>query len=297
MNGALASVADFSGLNVGEAQRVCVSFLKENGIDQPVLEARILLGYVLGGGPERVLADRDETLSQDQAARVVDVLNRRCRHTPMAHITGLREFWSLPFKVTPVTLIPRPDSETLVEAALDHVVNSPANVLDLGTGSGCLVLALLSEWRRAHGTAVDASAPALAVAMENAKALGLADRITPVQADWTEDGWMDALNGPFDVIVSNPPYIPSSDIENLHEDVRAHDPWSALDGGASGLDAYRVLAPCTMELLKPGGVTIFEVGIGQAEDVSRLLSGAGLVVLETRADLGGVVRVVIARKS
>ncbi|MBL4613622.1 MAG: peptide chain release factor N(5)-glutamine methyltransferase [Magnetovibrio sp.] len=287
----------FNGLRVGEAQRACVSPLKDAGIDEPVLEARLLVGFVLGGGPERVLMDRDEMLSDTQASKLSVVLAQRSGRMPMAQILGVREFWSLPFKVTSATLSPRPDSETIVEAALNHVSIAPATVLDLGTGTGCLVLALLSEWKNARGTAVDVSAETLSVATENAKVLDLSARVKWLQNDWTIEGWMESLGGPFDVVVSNPPYIPSADIAGLDADVRAYEPLGALDGGVSGLDAYRILCAALPRLLTNGGLAVFEVGIGQGDDVTTLMEQAGLDVIEQRQDLGGIVRAIVGRNT
>lgn len=292
----MSTQLDFTGLSVGEAQRACVSSLKESGLDEPVIESRVLVGFVLGGGPERVLADRDNTLTTDQASLLADLLSQRCHWVPMAHIVGMREFWSLPFKVTPATLVPRPDSETIVEAALDHAPPLPERILDLGTGTGCLLLAVLSEWPDATGVGVDASADALNVAQENAQSLNLSGRVRMVHADWTQPNWVDALDGPFDVVISNPPYIPTRDIEDLESEVKNHDPMSALDGGASGLDAYRILTGAMPDLLRPGGIVVFEVGIGQASDVAKMLTENGLDVLEQRTDLGGILRAVVGRK-
>lgn len=271
--------------------------LKKAAIDEPVMEARLLVGFVLGGGPERVLACRDDPLTPPQATKLTDALTQRCGRVPMSQILGVREFWSLPFKVTSATLTPRPDTETIVEAALDHVAKPPKTVLDLGTGTGCLVLALLSEWKAAQGTAVDASVEAINIARENASALEYSNRVKLVQTDWTRDGWMSDLEGPFDLVVSNPPYIPSADIADLDADVRDYEPLGALDGGASGLDAYRILSAALRPLLSDGGVAVFEVGIGQGDDVAALMTQAGLDVLEQRADLGGIVRAVVGRKT
>lgn len=293
----MSTLEDFENLTVGQAQRVCVPLLKDAGIDGPVFEARILLGFVLGGGPERVLADRDERLTPAQAQALAEALTQRCRRVPMAQIVGVREFWSLAFKVTSDTLTPRPDTETLVEAIVDHCAHQPKRILDLGTGTGCIVLALLSEWPDAVGIAVDASDEALKVAAENSRTLGLAERATFFVADWTGPHWTRALGAPFDVVVSNPPYIPALDIETLEPDVRDFEPRSALDGGEDGLDAYRAIVAELPTLLAPGGLVGFEIGLGQADDVAALLRVVGLDVVDQRADLGGVTRVVLARKA
>jgi release factor glutamine methyltransferase len=292
----VSTLEDFQNLTVGQAQRVCVPLLKGAGIDEPVFEARVLLGFVLGGGPERVLADRDEQLTPVQAQALADALAERCRRVPMAQIVGVREFWSLTFKVTADTLTPRPDTETLVEAVVDLCIQPPKRILDLGTGTGCIVLALLSEWPNAVGIGVDASLEALKIAEENSRTLGLAERVAFVSADWTGPDWACALGAPFDVVVSNPPYIPAFDIEALEPDVRDFEPRAALDGGEDGLDAYRAIVAELPTLLAPSGLVGFEIGIGQADDVAALLKGAGLDVVDQRADLGGITRVVLARK-
>lgn len=289
------AVPNFQNQTVGEAQRVCVKSLKTAGLDAPVLEARLLLALVLGGGPERVLSARDEPLTSDQAERLADAIERRSNREPLSHITGAREFWSLPFIVTPATLTPRPDTETLIEAVLDHGVGGDVRILDLGTGTGCILLALLHEWPEAQGTGVDASAEALAIARDNAAALNLGGRAHMVEGDWTQPGWERNLNAPFDVVVCNPPYIPSGDIDGLERDVKEYEPLRALDGGMDGLDAYRAIIRQLRKLLKPQGLVAFEVGIGQAGEVANLLQDAGLAILEQRADLGGALRVVVAQ--
>ncbi|MEG3618194.1 peptide chain release factor N(5)-glutamine methyltransferase [Magnetovibrio sp. PR-2] len=291
------SLPSFSGFSVGTAQRAGSLILEGAGIENPVVEARLLLGFVLGGGPERVLADRDNILTDEQADKLTNGLERRCRCEPMSQIMGEREFWSMPFKVTSATLTPRPDTETLIEALIDHVDVAPNRILDLGTGTGCIIMALLSHWEKAQGFAIDASADALAVAQENADQLGFADRSTLATGDWTKPGWTDAWNEPFDVVVSNPPYIPANDIARLDVDVKDYEPLSALAGGDDGLDAYRAIVAGLQRLLVPGGWICFEVGIDQADDVASLLTDAGYKLLDKRKDLGGIERAVIARKS
>lgn len=281
---------------MGAAQHGCAVALKSAAIEDPVREARLLLGFVLGGGPERVLADRDAVLSETQSSALAGVLAQRCQRVPMAQILGLREFWSLELKVTAATLTPRPDTETLVEAVLDHVAGGPKTILDLGTGTGCILMALLSEWPGAVGLGVDVSADALAVARHNAVRLGLAERLDLVVGDWTVEGWSKSLGGPFSVVVSNPPYIASAEIDGLDADVRCHEPLSALDGGGDGLHAYRTIIQGLNDLLAVGGVAGFEVGIGQALAVEALARSVGLTVLETRCDLGGISRAVVVQK-
>ena len=215
----------------------------------------------------------------------------RAAHEPWALITGKREFWSLEFKVTRATLVPRPDSETLVETALGALCDRGARlrVLDLGTGSGCLLLALLSELPNASGVGVDASLAALEVAAANARTLGLAGRAGFVASDWGA-----ALGATFDVILANPPYVATDEWERLEEDVRVFEPANALLAGADGLAAYRALAPQLGRLLAPDGFFVGEVGAGQAAAAAGVLVDAGLRIQGAQCDLSGISRCLLA---
>jgi release factor glutamine methyltransferase len=207
---------------------------------------------------------------------------------PVAYILGRREFWSLEFRVSPAVLIPRPDSETLIEAALGLYPDAGAalRVLDLGTGSGCLLLALLSERPNATGTGFDISAAALDVARSNAAALGLSSRARFAQGDWAD--LADGLDGaPFDLVLANPPYIPDPECLSLDRDVRDHEPHLALFGGADGLDAYRAILEILNYVLVPRGIALFEIGAGQTEPVSTLAGQAGYAVTGLFRDLAG----------
>lgn len=267
--------------------------LKAAGIDQPRREGRLLLAHALGldpaavmGHPEYPVPDRDGFLA---------LVEQRARGVPMAHILGRREFWSLDFRVTPDTLDPRPDSETLVEAALAALARrrgDALSVLDLGTGTGCLLLAVLSELPHAEGTGVDLSQAAAAVARENARRLGLDARSRFVVGDWAA-----ALQGRFDLILSNPPYIPKGEIVALQREVAQFEPRLALDGGPDGLNAYRRLATELRHLLQPDGVAVLEVGAGQWRPVAGMMQDAGLAVGAPRPDLAGVERCVICHCS
>jgi release factor glutamine methyltransferase len=214
-------------------------------------------------------------------------VRRRAAGEPLSRLRGAREFWSLDFALSPETLDPRPESETLVAAALDAVPDRAARLrlLDLGTGTGCLLLALLSELPNAWGLGIDRAAGAAATARANAVALGLASRAAFIVGDWGE-----ALRGGFDFVVSNPPYIPSADIPALAPEVR-HDPLRALDGGPDGLDAYRALAPDLARLLR--GTALIELGAGQAPAAARIMRTAGLDVRGTRPDLAGIDRCLV----
>jgi len=222
---------------------------------------------------------------------------RRIRREPMAYILGEREFWGLPFKVTPAVLVPRPDSETVIEAALAVMPDRtrPWHILDLGVGSGCLLLTLLHEYAGARGVGLEASPEALAVAQENAQRLGVADRTMLQAGDWHRPDWLDALGGPFDLVVSNPPYIERGAIDRLMPEVSSFEPRLALDGGPDGLDAYRAIATAGPKLVTAGGFLVVEGGEGQAPEISKLFSAGGLSPLAPWKDLGGIERVVAAR--
>jgi release factor glutamine methyltransferase len=216
---------------------------------------------------------------------------RRAAHEPLALIVGQREFWSLDLAVSPATLIPRPDSETLIEAALATFAGRdlPRRLLDLGTGTGCLLLAALSEFPAAFGVGVDRSFAAVALAARNAAMLGLAGRAAFLCADWTL-----ALDARFDLVLSNPPYIPTAQIDGLMPEVARYEPRSALDGGADGFSAYRRLVPDLARLLAPGGVAVLEVGAGQAPTVARLARSAGFASHQHH-DLSGIARALVLR--
>ncbi|MFC4346237.1 peptide chain release factor N(5)-glutamine methyltransferase [Kordiimonas lipolytica] len=265
------------------------------GIETARLDAEILMAHVLGC-PRMALYGKLTAAVPQQAVSEFDaLLSRRLTCEPVAYITGEQEFWSLPFKVTPDTLIPRPDTETLVETVLRQMDGLPVRrVLDLGTGSGCILLSLLHELRDALGTAVDISAGALSVAKENAVSLDLQERVEFFQGSWFAPLDKQAQ---FDVIVSNPPYIPSKDMAGLMADVRLYEPGSALDGGEDGLGPYRLIADQAPAFLAPGGLLAVEVGIHQAGDVMALFDAAGLVGTGKVKDLGGVERVLYGKKS
>ncbi len=267
--------------------------LEAAGVEQPRRDARLLLAEALGGRPDLVTGYPERPLDPDQASRFRVLVGRRAAREPVSRVLGRREFWSLDLRINADVLDPRPESETVVEAVLERIGDrqAPVRILDLGTGSGCLLLALLSELPRARGLGVDISPAALAVARENARAVGLSPR-----AAFRQGNWAQGLTGSWQVIVSNPPYIMDSDIADLAPEVARYDPKLALSGGADGLAAYRSLAPEVARLLASSGILALEVGAGQAGEVGRLLGAAGLAGVDCMRDLGGVERCVLATR-
>ena len=266
--------------------------LRGAAIEVPRLEARRLLAHVLGTTEEALLRDPRAAVPADKAQHFAALLARRLAHEPFAYLTGRVGFWTLELEVAPATLIPRADSETLVEAALEACPDKGAalRVLDLGTGTGALLLAVLSEFPAASGIGIDLNPEAAALAARNAARLGLKDRARFLAGDWAS-----ALIGPFDLVLSNPPYIESATIAELMPEVAQHEPASALDGGADGLAAYRRIIADLPRLLAPRGVAVLELGAGQQAAVEALARAAGLGPETCRADLGGVARALVLR--
>jgi release factor glutamine methyltransferase len=278
---------------VGETVAAAVARLTTDftqaGIASARLDARILVGHALGLAPSLLFARGDVTISAAAGASLRAMAQRRLAHEPVARILGEREFYGLPFKVTPDTLDPRPDTETLVEAVLGEKTRMAApRILDLGTGTGCILLAILSAWPEAGGVGIDINAGAVAVAAENARRLGLAAR-----AAFQTGRWAEGLSGPFDIIVSNPPYVTDGEFAALAPDVRLFDPRGALTAGADGLDAYRALIGPAAKLLTPRGRIFLEIGAGQRGVVTELASAAGLRLQGHRADLAGIDRCLV----
>ena len=292
MTGSLA------GQTVEMARRSLAARLRANAIDSAELDARILVGAVLGLDLTGMIAAAARPVTMADATRLEDLARRRLAGEPVARILGAREFWGLPLQLSAATLVPRPDTETVVELALEML--RPAadpqrrwRIADIGTGSGAILLALLSELPEAVGVGTDISVAALRMASTNAADLGLAPRTAFVACDYAA-----ALAGIFDLIVSNPPYIRSAEIAGLSVEVRDYDPLRALDGGTDGLDAYRALIPQAARLLEPGGALVVEAGQGQSGDVEGLMAAAGLMREKPpKADLAGIRRAVAGRKS
>ncbi|MET4114289.1 release factor glutamine methyltransferase [Bradyrhizobium sp. JR1.5] len=284
------------GHSIESARRALAARLQSAGIEQPALDARLLVGAALRLDLTGMVTQAARQLTPEEAARLEAYAQRRLAHEPVARILGAREFWGLPFQLSEATLVPRPDTETVVELALEIFRERQAShqirIADIGTGSGAILLALLHEIPGAFGVGTDLSQTALKTARDNAAALGLGDRASFVACSYAA-----ALRGPFDLVVSNPPYIPSAEIPKLSIEVREHDPHLALDGGNDGYDAYRALIPQASERLAPGGALIVEAGQGQARNIETLMIAAALVVdRPPKADLAGIPRAVSARK-
>lgn len=266
-------------MTLDEATRL----LAEAGIESPRAEARLLMAHALDISREATLT---ATPTPDQAAKFAAAVSRRAGHEPFAYITGHKEFWSLEFEVGPGVLVPRPDTETLIEEALRIVSDrsAPLRIADLGTGSGAILCAALKEFPNATGIGFEASPEAFAYASRNAARL-IGPRAEVVRADW------DTAAGPFDLVFSNPPYIPPAEIESLDPEVAHFEPRAALDGGPGGLSAYRALAGLLPRILKPGGHALLEIGLGQAQAMGTLFPM--LQMLRIAPDLAGIPRCVV----
>ncbi len=283
--------------NVEGARRSLTAQFKAGRVDSPELDARILVGAVLGLDLTGVIAAAERLLTSAESARLEDFARRRLAGEPVARLLGATEFWGLPIQLSAATLVPRPDTETVVELALEmlRATTHPERaqrIADLGTGSGAILLALLSELPDACGVGTDISEAALGTARNNAIYLGLDRRAAFVVCNYAA-----ALSGTFDLIVSNPPYIRSAEIAGLASEVRDHDPRVALDGGTDGLDAYRALIPQSAALLAPHGVLVVEAGRDQSAEIAGLMTTAGLTLdRPPKADLAGIRRAVAGRK-
>jgi release factor glutamine methyltransferase len=293
---AVASPGSGTALTVGGARRAWANKFRAGGIDSPELDARILVGQALGLDHASLAAAEARGLSVDEETAIAALAQRRLAREPVARILGCKEFWSLKLRIDASTLVPRPETETVVEAALAAIDARGARaqalrIADLGTGSGAILLALLSELPNAFGLGSDVSPAALLVARDNARRLGL------TRAHFVACDMAAALRGPFDVIVCNPPYIASGEIAALAAEVREFDPRRALDGGPDGLGFYRAIAAAAPALLAPQGVLVVELGAGQARPVASLFAAAGLASLPPRPDLTDVPRALVAQRA
>jgi release factor glutamine methyltransferase len=285
-----------AGVSIAAARRMLTKAFAAASLDSPELDARLIVGHALGLDHAALAGAGADELSAEQAVAVASLAARRLEREPVARILGRKEFWALRFKLNSETLVPRPETETVVEAALAQFDpqqrrRERLRVADLGTGSGALLLALLAELPQAHGIGTDVSVEALACARANAAALGCAARASFVACDYGA-----ALGGPLDLLVCNPPYIVRDEIATLEPEVRHFDPLRALDGGTDGLAGYRALAADARRLLGPNGCLVVELGINQLERVTALFAGAGLGAAgPPRLDLAGVARALVVK--
>lgn len=282
---------------IADARRGLTRMFRAGGLDAPALDARLLVGHALRLDHAGLASAAERPLSAQDADRIEALAARRLRHEPVARIVGRKEFWGLSFAVTPAVLVPRPDSETVVAAALGAIDKRGGRMqrlrlADLGVGSGALLLALLSELPNAFGAGTDCDPLALATARANAARLGLSGRAGFVLCHYGS-----ALAGGFDLVIANPPYVCTGDIDTLASEVRDFDPRAALDGGFDGLDGYRAIAADARRLLAPGAVLVVEIGVGQAAAVAALFTAGGLAVdASVLHDFGGIPRALAARR-
>ena len=278
-------------ITIGQIAREGARRLKERGIESADADARLLACHAFGLSREDLASNGSAAANADMRRNFESALLRRAKHEPVARIVGEREFWSKMFHVKHYTLVPRPETETLIEAALEFFKKKypPKLILDLGTGTGCLAVSLLKEFPAARAVAGDISKDALEVAADNAKRHGVADRMSFIHANWA-----DGIEGSFDLVVSNPPYVARAEIARLAPDVAQFDPHLALDGGEDGLDAYRAIALELPRLLAGTGVAIVESGANQAPEIERLFMGQGLEIADKRRDLLGIIRAIVA---
>ena len=282
-------------LRIAAVRRAVAGRFREAGLDTPDLDARLIVGHVLGLDHAGLARESERALDPCALAGIDTLAARRLAGEPVARILGVKEFWGLPFAVTPAVLVPRPETETVVETALARLDAAGARgrllrIADLGTGSGAILVALLHELPEAFGIGTDCSVGAIETARENAQRLGFAERAVFVACDFGA-----ALAGGLDLVVTNPPYIARAEIAELPREVRDFDPVAALDGGADGLVAYRAIVSDARRLLAPGGFLVMEVGAGQSEAVSALAGAARLTAIAATPDLAGIPRVVSAR--
>lgn len=277
-------------LSVKDVLRHAVLELQRAHIETASMDARVLLQHVLGLTREELLLNTERKVNSGQLAQYDELVEMRKNRQPVSQLIGTREFWGMCFKVTNHTLDPRPDSETLIEAILARIANreAPLRILDLGTGTGCLLLTLLTEYPNAHGTGVDICGSALNVAQENATRLGLERR-----SRFLASSWGNSVEGSYDLIISNPPYIPSAAIANLAPEVSRWEPKLALDGGPDGMECYRSIVPQLKTLLNPTGLAVFEIGMGQAKELETIVQASGLQVVGSKDDMAYITRCIL----
>ena len=276
-------------MTLREAIHTATLTLTQAGVETPARDARLLVAHAAGIPADRLTLHETDALPPDATTRLADAITRRAARQPVSQITGQRLFWGRSFRVTPDTLDPRPETETLVAAALSEPFHK---MIDLGTGTGCILLSCLADNPAAHGTGTDISPAALAVAQDNAARLGLAPRSSFHVSDW-----FTAIQGRFDLILSNPPYIAAAEMPGLAPEVRDHEPQMALTPGGDGLAAYRIIARSGAARLLPGGRILLEIGPTQGPAVTVMLAAAGLCDIRILPDMDGRDRVVKARKA
>jgi release factor glutamine methyltransferase len=280
------------GSSIGAARRKLAQMFRESGCDAPDTDARLIVGHVLSLDHTGLAANPNRVLTADEVQVISALAARRVVREPVARILGHKEFWGLRFALSAATLVPRPETETVVEAALAAIDKTSARrIADLGTGTGAILIAMLSELRSASGVGTDLDPAAIVTARENARELGYGAR-----AHFTACDFGAALRGGFDLVLSNPPYVAYGGIETLAPEVRTHDPRRALDGGPDGLAAYRAIAADAVRLLAPGGVLVLEIGAGQEATVTALLAAQGLAIEPPRLDLAGIPRAITGRR-
>ena len=281
-------------MTIGRAVNELTGQFTAAGLDTPRLDARILVGHAANLAPSLLFARSDHVLTPEETALVQALGARRAAHEPVSRILGRREFWGLAFELNAGTLDPRPDTETIVSASLALKDRLPpaARILDLGTGTGCILIAVLSEWDAASGLGIDQDARAVAAAQKNALRLGVAPR-----AAFRTGNWCDGLRERFDLIVSNPPYIGERERDALAPEVVGFDPPAALFAGADGLAAYRALIPGARACLAPGGRLVLEIGVTQAEAVDSILAESGMRIESRVPDLSGRIRALVAHST
>ena len=275
----------------GELWRATARRFARDGVETAMLDAEILLRHVMGWSREALLRAPEAELDISQQQQLAELGERRCRGVPVARLVGRKEFWSLEFLLSDETLVPRPESETLIEAVLKSFdKNDSLRLLDLGTGCGCLLLSLLKEYPRSIGVGIDISAGAIETARRNAERLGLDDRARFQTANWNKYA-SGAASEHFDILVSNPPYIRSGDIDSLQKEVREHDPRAALDGGSDGMDSLRTIIAIAPKLLRPEGRLLLEVGAGQSGEIAALMKNQAFRDVQQHKDIADMNRV------
>lgn len=292
LDGVVMRVEESSAPSLGVALRRTKTLFEESGIETASLDARLLVAHAFGCDPTDLIWKEQASVSDAFDDRLRELVERRLNREPVAYILGRREFWNSEFVVTRDTLIPRPDSETVVEAVLELIPekNSQQRVLDVGTGTGCLLVSLLQELPQAKGVGIDVSPAAISVARTNCNRLHVLDRVQLIVSDW-----FSKVEGRFDIVVANPPYIVDKDIKGLDPDVRDHEPKLALAGGSDGLNSYRIIAESLSTVLKRNGFAVIEIGVNQSRTVCETFEAEGFAIHSIKKDLGDRDRCIVVQ--